>query len=202
VPIIALTGGIAAGKTTVANRFAELGAHVLSADELVRHSQRAGSPTLAAIKKRFGLGVVDERGELDRAALGRIVFEDEMARTDLEAIVHPAISAEFASRVGTILAAQPSAIVIYDIPLLVESNRVGDFGAVIVLSCDPQIRHDRLVRLRGMSSDAAQSRIDAQASEQERLSIADWTIDSSQSIESTISQTDAVWADLTTAYRA
>jgi dephospho-CoA kinase len=202
VPIIALTGGIAAGKTTVANRFAELGAHVLSADELVRHSQRAGSPTLAAIKMRFGLGVVDGRGELDRAALGRIVFEDEMARTDLEAIVHPAISAEFASRVETILAAQPSAIVIYDIPLLVESNRVGDFGAVIVLSCDPQIRHDRLVRLRGMSSDAAQSRIDAQASEQERLSIADWTIDSSQSIESTISQTDAVWADLTTAYRA
>ncbi|MEY4898712.1 MAG: hypothetical protein RL294_523 [Actinomycetota bacterium] len=202
MPIIALTGGIAAGKTTVANRFAELGAHVLSADELVRHSQRAGSPTLSAIKKRFGLGVVDERGELDRAALGRIVFEDEMARTDLEAIVHPAISAEFASRVETILAAQPSAIVIYDIPLLVESNRVGDFGAVIVLSCDPQIRHDRLVRLRGMSSDAAQSRIDAQASEQERLSIADWTIDSSQSIESTISQTDAVWADLTTAYRA
>ena len=202
MPIIALTGGIAAGKTTVANRFAELGAHVLSADELVRHSQRAGSPTLSAIKKRFGLGVVDERGELDRAALGRIVFEDEMARTDLEAIVHPAISAEFASRVETILAAQPSAIVIYDIPLLVESNRVADFGAVIVLSCDPQIRHDRLVRWRGMSSDAAQSRIDAQASEQERLSIADWTIDSSQSIESTISQTDAVWADLTNAYRA
>ena len=94
MPIIALTGGIAAGKTTVANRFAELGAHVLSADELVRHSQRAGSPTLAAIKKRFGLGVIDGRGELDRAALGRIVFEDEMARTDLEAIVHPAINTD------------------------------------------------------------------------------------------------------------
>lgn len=202
VPIIALTGGIAAGKTTVANRFAELGAHVLSADELVRHAQRAGSPTLAAIKKRFGLGVIDGRGELDRAALGRIVFEDEMARTDLEAIVHPAINAEFASRVETILDAHPSAIVIYDIPLLVESNRVGDFGAVIVLSCDPQIRHDRLVRLRGMSSDAALSRINAQASEQERLSVANWTIDSSQSIESTISQTDSVWADLTAAYRA
>ncbi len=202
MPIIALTGGIAAGKTTVANRFAELGAHVLSADELVRHSQRAGSPTLAAIKKRFGLGVIDGRGELDRAALGRIVFEDEMARTDLEAIVHPAINTEFASRVETILKSHPSAIVIYDIPLLVESNRVGDFSAVIVLSCDPQIRHDRLVRLRGMSSDAALSRINAQASEQERLSVANWTIDSSQSIESTISQTDSVWADLTAVYRA
>jgi dephospho-CoA kinase len=202
VPIIALTGGIAAGKSTVASRFAELGAHVLSADELVRQSQRAGSPTLSAIEKRFGLGVVDGRGELDRAALGRIVFDDAIARADLEAIVHPAIGAEFASRVETIQGSDPRAIIIYDIPLLVETDRVNDFDAVIVLSCDPQIRHDRLVRLRGMSSDAAQSRIDAQASEQERLSFADWTIDSSQSIESTISQTDAVWADLTTAYRA
>ncbi|MEN9911093.1 MAG: hypothetical protein RLZZ441_661 [Actinomycetota bacterium] len=202
MPIIALTGGIAAGKSTVASRFAELGAHVLSADELVRQSQRAGSPTLSAIEKRFGLGVVDGRGELDRAALGRIVFDDAIARADLEAIVHPAIGAEFASRVETIQGSDPRAIIIYDIPLLVETDRVNDFDAVIVLSCDPQIRHDRLVRLRGMSSDAAQSRIDAQASEQERLSFADWTIDSSQSIESTISQTDAVWADLTTAYRA
>ncbi len=202
MPIIALTGGIAAGKTTVANRFAELGAHVLSADELVRQSQRAGSPTLAAISKRFGLGVIDSDGELDRAALGRLVFDDASARGDLEAIVHPAIGAEFASRVDTILSADPGAIIIYDIPLLVESNRVGDFDTVIVLTCDPRIRHDRLVLLRGMSSDAAQSRIDAQASEQERLSVADWTIDSSQSIESTISQTDLIWADLTAAHRA
>ena len=201
MPIIALTGGIAAGKSTVAGRLAELGAHVISADELVRQSQRAGSPTLAAIEKRFGLGVIGSDGELDRAALGRIVFDDAVARADLEAIVHPAIGSEFASQVETIQGSDPRAIIIYDIPLLVETNRVGDFDGVIVLTCDPQIRHDRLVLLRGMSSEEAQSRIDAQASELDRISVADWTVDSSESIDATIAQTDVIWVELTTAYR-
>jgi dephospho-CoA kinase len=201
VPIIALTGGIAAGKSTVAGRLAELGAHVISADELVRQSQRAGSPTLSAIEKRFGLGVVGSDGELDRSALGRLVFDDAIARADLEAIVHPAIGAEFASRVETIQGSDPRAIIIYDIPLLVETDRVNHFDAVIVLTCDPQIRRDRLVLLRGLSSEAAQSRIDAQASELDRVSVADWTIDTSQSIDATIAQTDALWTELSAAYR-
>lgn len=201
MPIIALTGGIAAGKSTVAGRLAELGAHVISADELVRQSQRAGSPTLTAIEKRFGLGVIGSDGELDRSALGRIVFDDAIARADLEAIVHPAIGAEFASRVETIQGSDPRAIIIYDIPLLVETDRVNDFDAVIVLTCDPHIRHDRLVLLRGLSSEAAQSRIDAQASEHDRVSVADWTIDTSQSIDATIAQTDALWTELSAAYR-
>jgi dephospho-CoA kinase len=202
VPIIALTGGIASGKSTVSRRLVELGAHVISADDLVRQSQQAGSPTLASIEKRFGLGVIDSDGELDRAALGRIVFDDALARGDLEAIVHPAISREFARQVEEILLVDPRAIVIYDIPLLVETNRVGEFDSVIVLTCDPQIRHDRLVLLRGMSSEAAQSRIDAQASEQDRISIADWTIDTSGSLDATMAQTDALWAELYAAYRA
>lgn len=202
MPIIALTGGIASGKSTVSRRLVELGARVISADDLVRQSQQAGSPTLAAIEKRFGLGVIDSDGELDRAALGRIVFDDALARGDLEAIVHPAISREFARRVEEILLVDPRAIVIYDIPLLVETNRVGEFDSVIVLTCDPQIRHDRLVLLRGMSSEAAQSRIDAQASEQDRISIADWTIDTSGSLDATIVQTEALWAELYAAYRA
>jgi dephospho-CoA kinase len=197
-----LTGGIASGKSTVSRRLVELGARVISADDLVRQSQQAGSPTLAAIEKRFGLGVIDSDGELDRAALGRIVFDDALARGDLEAIVHPAISREFARRVEEILLVDPRAIVIYDIPLLVETNRVGEFDSVIVLTCDPQIRHDRLVLLRGMSSEAAQSRIDAQASEQDRISIADWTIDTSGSLDATIVQTEALWAELYAAYRA
>ena len=202
MPIIALTGGIASGKSTVSRRLVELGARVISADDLVRQSQQAGSPTLAEIEKRFGLGVIDSDGELDRAALGRIVFDDALARGDLEAIVHPAISREFARRVEEILLVDPRAIVIYDIPLLVETNRVGEFDSVIVLTCDPQIRHDRLVLLRGMSSEAAQSRIDAQASEQDRISIADWSIDTSGSLDATMAQTDALWTELHAAYRA
>ncbi len=201
MPIIALTGGIASGKSTVARRFAQLGAHVISADELVRKTQRAGSPTLDLIKKRFGLGVITSDGELDRAALGRIVFGDAIARVDLESIVHPAIAVEFANHVTNIMQADPSAIIIYDIPLLVESNRAGEFDGVIVLACDPEIRKHRLVELRNMSREAAQSRIDAQASESDRIAIADWVIDSSESMDATAAQTDAVWTELTTAYR-
>jgi len=201
VPLIALTGGIASGKSTVANRLADLGADVISADELVRYAQRRESPTLAAIVKRFGLGVIDSNGELDRAALGRLVFDDAIARADLEAIVHPAIGVEFKARVASITTANPNAIIVYDIPLLVETKRVEEFDAVIVLMCSAQIRRQRLMSLRGLSKEAAQSRIDAQATEAERLSVADWTIDSGESVESTLSQTDSVWAEIVDAYR-
>lgn len=201
MPLIALTGGIAAGKSTVANRLRELGAHVISADELVRYVQRGGSATLDAIRERFGMGVVDSEGELDRAALGRLVFDDGIARKDLENIIHPAIGEEFRARVADIFAEDPSAIVVYDIPLLVETDRVSEFDAVIVLSCDPTTRHDRLLALRGLSSAEAWSRINAQASEEERLAVADWVIDSSHSIEKTIAGTDTVWTEITSAYR-
>ena len=201
MPLIALTGGIASGKSTVANRLSELGALVISADELVRHVQRAGSPTLDAIGKRFGLGVIDGDGELDRAALGRLIFDDAIARADLEAIVHPAIGIEFKARIASITAERPDAVIVYDIPLLVETNRASEFDSVIVLMCEPQIRLERLERLRGMTKEAAQARIDAQASEEDRLALADWTIDTSKSIDSTIAQTDAVWAEVVDAYR-
>lgn len=201
MPLIALTGGIASGKSTVANRLSELGAVVISADELVRHVQRAGSPTLDAIGKRFGLGVIDGDGELDRAALGRLIFDDAVARAELEAIVHPAIGIEFKSRIASITAERPDAVIVYDIPLLVETNRASEFDSVIVLMCEPQIRLERLERLRGMTKEAAQARIDAQASEEDRLALADWTIDTSKSIDSTIAQTDSVWAEVVDAYR-
>ena len=201
MPLIALTGGIASGKSTVANRLSELGAVVISADELVRHVQRAGSPTLDAIGKRFGLGVIDGDGELDRAALGRLIFDDAVARAELEAIVHPAIGIEFKSRIASITAERPDAVIVYDIPLLVETNRASEFDSVIVLMCEPQIRLERLERLRGMTKEAAQARIDAQASEEDRLALADWTIDTSKSIDYTIAQTDSVWAEVVDAYR-
>ncbi len=201
MPLIALTGGIAAGKSTVSQRLRELGAHVISADELVRFVQRGGSPTLDEIRERFGLGVIATDGELDRAALGRLIFDDGLARKDLENIVHPAVGTEFRRRIADILAVDPHAIVIYDIPLLIETKRVDEFDAVIVLACDPQIRHDRLVSLRGLSSDEAWSRISAQATEDDRRDVADWIIDSGHSLDDTLAQTDRVWAELVAAYR-
>jgi dephospho-CoA kinase len=201
VPIIALTGGIAAGKSTVASRLRALGADVISADELVRFVQQGGSPTLDAIRNRFGIGVIDESGELDRAALGRLIFDDGIARTDLEKIVHPAIGAEFRERVAAILAENPDAIIIYDIPLLAETNRAREFDGVIVVACDPAIRHDRLVSLRGLSSADAWARINAQASEDERVKLADWVIDSTASPENTMVQTDEVWHEIVARYQ-
>jgi dephospho-CoA kinase len=201
VPLIAVTGGIAAGKSSVCNRLRELGAHVESADELVRFVQRKGSPILEAIRERFGLGVIDESGELDRAALGRLIFEDADARRDLEKIVHPAIQAELSHRIDTITANDPNAVIVYDIPLLVESKRVDEFDSVIVLACDPDVRRQRLIDLRGMNADEADARIAAQATEVERMQVADWIIDTGESLEETIEQVDDVWADVV-AYRA
>ncbi len=201
MPLIALTGGIAAGKSTVGARLRELGAHVVSADELVRFVQRGGSPTLNAIRERFGVGVIDSNGELDRAALGRLIFDDGIARADLEALVHPAIGTEFRARVADIQSQEPDAIIIYDIPLLVETRRATEFDGVIVLASDPAVRHDRLVAIRGLSSDEAWARINSQATEAARAEVADWLIDSSGSIDDTIAQTDAVWHEIASRYR-
>lgn len=197
-----MTGGIAAGKSTVCNRLRELGAHVESADDLVRFVQQKGSPVLEAVRKRFGIGVIDENGELDRAALGRLVFDDADARRDLEGIVHPAIGLELQKRIAHTYSESPDAIIVYDIPLLVESNRADEFDSIIVLACDPEIRRQRLISLRGMSPDEADARIAAQASEVERMSVADWIIDTSGSIDETLDQVDAVWADILDSERA
>ena len=197
-----MTGGIAAGKSTVCNRLRELGAHVESADELVRFVQRKGSPVLEQIRQRFGLGVIDGDGELDRAALGRLIFEDADARRDLEAIVHPAIGEELQRRIVDAYVSDANAIVVYDIPLLVETNRVDEFDSVIVLACDPDIRRQRLIDLRGLTPEEADVRIASQASEVDRLLVADWIIDTGETVDETLEQVDDVWADLVAAYRA
>ena len=197
-----MTGGIAAGKSTVCNRLRELGAHVESADELVRFVQRKGSPVLEEIRQRFGIGVIDADRELDRAALGRLIFEDADARRDLEGIVHPAIGEELQRRIADAYTSDANAIVVYDIPLLVETNRVDEFDSVIVLACDPEIRRQRLIDLRGMTADEADARIAAQATEVDRLLVADWIIDTGESVDETLDQVDDVWADIIAAYRA
>ncbi len=197
-----MTGGIAAGKSTVSNRLRELGAHVESADELVRFVQSKGSPVLDAIRTRFGIGVIDGDGELDRAALGRLIFEDADARRDLEAIVHPAIGVELQKRIAAAYAEDPHAIIVYDIPLLVETNRMDEFDSIIVLACDPDIRRQRLIDLRGMTADEADARIAAQATEVQRMQVADWIIDTGETVDDTLEQVDEVWEDIQSAYRA
>jgi dephospho-CoA kinase len=180
--VIGLTGGIAAGKTVVADRLAELGAVRIDADRLAREVVEPGTPALAEIARRFGSGVIAADGTLDRPALGAIVFQDPDARRDLEAITHPAVRALSARRMAEAGEADPDAVVVYDIPLLVESGRVDEFDRIVVVHAPREERIRRLVELRGMPVEEAERRIASQSS--------------GVSLASTLAQTDRLWANL------
>jgi dephospho-CoA kinase len=198
VYVIGLTGGIAAGKSTVARRFAEHGAVVLDADRLAREAVERGTPGLAAIRERFGDSVIAADGSLDRPALGAIVFGDEQARLDLNGITHPEVARLLKQRLEETRAVDPDAVVVYDIPLMVESGgrRGGLFEHVVVVESSTDVRISRLVDLRGMSREEAERRIRSQATDEERRAIADTVIDSSGSLEQTLEQVDAAWETL------
>ena len=194
--LIGLTGGIAAGKTVVADRLAELGAVRIDADRLAREVVEPGTPALAEIARRFGPGVIAPDGSLDRPALGAVVFPDPAARRDLEAITHPAVRALSTARIAAAGEADPDAVVVYDIPLLVESGRVDEFDRIVVVHAPREERIRRLVELRGMPPEEAERRIASQASDEERLALADDVVDSGVSLASTLAQADRLWANL------
>lgn len=194
--VIALTGGIAAGKSTVAARLAEHGAIVIDADQLAREAVAPGSPGLAAVVERFGAAVLTDDGALDRAALGSIIFGDATERAALNAIVHPEVRRLYRALVDRIAEADPDAIVIYDVPLLVEARAADEFALVVVAHAPAEVRVDRLVDLRGLDRASALARVQAQASDAERLALADVVIDTSGTLESTIEQVDALWRRL------
>lgn len=194
--LIGLTGGIASGKSTIASRLASHGAVVVDADRIAREVVEPGRPALAAIAERFGPAVIAADGSLDRPALGAIVFADEEARLALNAITHPAVLAESTARFAAAEAADPDAIVVYDVPLLVESANEYPFELVVVAHADAATRADRLVRLRGMDRAEAERRIGAQASDEQRLAVADVVVDTGGTLEHTHDQVDALWERL------
>lgn len=199
VLLVGLTGGIGSGKSTVAALLAERGAVVIDADAITRELQQPGTPVFEAMVERFGPGIVSADGTLDRAAVARIVFTDEQARKDLEAVVHPAVGAEMLRRLeehtGT------DRVVVYDVPLLVESGRKG-FGAVVVVDVDPEVAVRRLVEQRGMDEVDARNRIANQVSREERLAVADRVVDNSGSREELEAQVDELWKWLVERERA
>lgn len=194
--ILGLTGGIAAGKSVVARRLAELGAVVVDADVIAREVVEPGTPALDAIRSRFGDGVIAADGSLDRPALAAIVFSDAAARSDLNGITHPAVRQRSQELFAAAGAADPDAVVVYDVPLLAEGTRRDEFDRVIVVHADRDERLRRLVELRGMSPDEAGRRIDAQASDEQRLAVADTVIDANGSLEDTLRAVDELWAGL------
>jgi len=198
MPLIALTGGIAAGKSTIARRLAEHGAVIVDADAVVREVQEPGSVVLARIAEEFGPGVIRADGSLDRAALGAIVFGDDAAIARLNGIVHPAVRELSQARFAQARAAAPDAVIVYDVPLLVEARANDGWDLVVVAHAPASLRMKRLQTERGMSEAEAESRIAAQVDDDARLAIADVVIDTSGSMEETIAQTDALWDRLTT----
>jgi len=171
---VALTGGIATGKSYCLGRFAALGIPTIDADRLAREAVAPGSPGLAAVAQRFGAHIVREDGTLDRAALARIVFSDRTARADLEAIVHPDVY----RRIREWFAQLPhgTTVAIADIPLLFETGHEHDFDAVVVAACTPEEQLRRLVARDGLSETDARARLEAQSPIDEKVRRAQFVI--------------------------
>lgn len=192
-PTIALTGGIASGKTAVSDLLAERGAVIIDSDVLAREVVEPGTPALAAIAERFGPGVLRADGSLDRPGLGAVVFADAAARADLNAIVHPAVRLRARELAD---AAPPDAVVVQVIPLLVETGQAGAFDIVVVADAPPELQVARLMKRNGLTRADAEARLAAQATRAERLAAADVVLDNTGSHEHLRDQVDALWERL------
>ena len=190
---IGLTGGIAAGKSVAARRLAELGAVVIDSDVLAREAVAPGSAGLDAVVDEFGRGVLAGDGSLDRAALASIVFADDAARARLDGIVHPIVRRLSAEREAAAAVTDHGAVVVHDIPLLVETGQADAFHVLVVVHTPAVLRVERLVRLRGMDRAEAEARVSAQASDDERLAVADVVLDGAGSDDDLRAQVDDLW---------
>lgn len=191
--LIGLTGGIASGKSTVAQLLAEKGAWIVDADQLARDVVGVGSPVLAEISQSFGPGVIAEDGSLDRPQLGRLVFADAEARERLNGIVHPRVL-ELSRQ--EIRQAQESGaqLVVYDVPLLYETERSGEFDGTLVVWVDPLTQLLRLRQRTGLTEDEGRQRIASQMPLTRKRELATWVVDNSGSREATQAQVESLWA--------
>lgn len=190
---VALTGGIATGKSYCLARFVEAGAPTIDADVLARQAVAPGTAGFDAVRSRFGATVMTVDGTLDREALGRVVFSDPDSRRALEAIVHPAVYAAIGRWFDSLAHGGQHRVAIADIPLLYETGHEGDFDAVIVASCSPDRQIARLIARSKLSDEDAARRIAAQLPVADKARRADYVIDTSGSFEETDAQVRDVW---------
>ena len=189
--IVALTGGIGAGKSLAAQYFSDLGARVVDADQLARVAIERGSTGFDEVILRFG-EVILRDGDIDRKALAQIIFSDPQAKVDLEAIVHPRIRELFAKVVSDL---QPEEILIYEIPLLAETGSAKNFDLIITVEADLEIRKDRL-RKRGMFISEIERRLANQASREERELLADYVIINDGDEDQLLRAVENLWEEL------
>jgi dephospho-CoA kinase len=194
---IGLTGGIGAGKSTVADALVARGAVLIDADLIVRELQEAGAPVFRAMVDRWGPSIVATDGSLDRQAVADIVFNDAGELEALNAIVHPAVGAEMTARRAAL--ADTDSVVILDIPLLVRDDGrqirsdYRDLAGIVVVDVDPELAVERLVANRQMSEEDARARVANQAGRGDRLAVADFVIDNSGSLEDLDAELDRLW---------
>jgi dephospho-CoA kinase len=185
---IGLTGGIGSGKSTVSRLLAERGAVIVDADAIAREVVASGTPGLAAVVEAFGGGVLTASGDLDRPALAAVVFSDADARRRLDAIVHPLVR----QRAAEVERAAGEAVVVHDVPLLVETGQAAAYDLVLVVEADEAARVTRLVE-RGLSEDDARARIAAQATDDQRRAVADVVLDNRGTRADLEAQVERFW---------
>lgn len=190
--IVGLTGGIGAGKSAVAARLAEHGALVVDADVVAREVVAPGTEGLAAVVAAFGSGVLANDGSLDRQRLGALIFADDEARARLNAIVHPLVSQRSAELAAD---APDDAVVVHDVPLLVENALAPAYDVVVVVLADENVRIQRLRDTRGMREDEARARMAAQTTDDQRRAVADAVLDNSETLADLHRQVDDLWRD-------
>jgi dephospho-CoA kinase len=193
--IVGLTGGIASGKSTVSKMFEQAGIPVICADELAREVVRPGSQGLAEIRRIFGPEVLDEKGNLDREAMARLVFQDQSKRKVLESIIHPRVEEE-QNKILNALEAQGHSIVVVDVPLLYEVEWERFVDLVIVVYAPRSAQEERLRNRDGMSSDDARSRLDAQMPIEDKRRRADRLVDNGKTLEHTRQQVERLVDEL------
>lgn len=188
---VGLSGGIGSGKSTVARRLTERGAVVVDADVVAREVVEPGSEGLRELVSRFGPEILDSEGALDRPAMARRVFGDDAARAELNSVVHPRIGERTAELMGR---APSDAVLVHDIPLLVEAGYAADYHLAVIVDAPEPVRVRRLVA-RGLEESDARARIEAQASQQQRRVAADVWLDNGGEVDAVLAEVDALWKD-------
>jgi len=191
VMLVGLTGGIGAGKSTVAQLFEERGVPIVDADAIARDVVKPGEPALAELVEHFGDSILGADGELNRGKLAEVAFADAESHEALNAIMHPAISAETAKRIDALRG--DHSVIVHDVPLLVEAGLAGNYDLTVLVDTPAQIRLQRLTELRGMDSEDAKKRIAAQATDEQRRAVCDVALDNSGDIEHLRAQFEQMW---------
>jgi dephospho-CoA kinase len=192
--LVALTGGVGAGKSTVADLLAEHGAVILDADDLARRVVEPGTPGLAKLVEEFGPDILDDAGALDRAEMARRAFADDEVRRRLESVVHPEVARLFAEEVEARRSAD--GVLVYSVPLLVERRLAGVFDVVVTVSAPLETRIARLVDSGRMTEGDARARAAAQVSDDEREAVADHVVSNAGDLDDLRAQTDRLWDEL------